>query len=214
MFGSATGAVTLEANGKSYRLWLGMSVLADLQSQFGPDFDTFVSGVDAGSANLPNLAMMHALFMGALQRYHADEADRYLVDEIVAQNVDALGKLMNGLNARIEGWIIAVKAQGGGLNLGQMCSDYIAAGLPPDRFWDLTPRLYMIEMQGAANRLDREHKDRLAGAWLAATLSRSKRIPALEKLTAPAAKRLKPQTPIEKQAMFDALAAYWGARPQ
>lgn len=37
-----------------------------------------------------------------------------------------------------------------------MCSEYIAAGLPPERFWTLTPRLYLIEMAGAAERHRRE----------------------------------------------------------
>lgn len=37
-----------------------------------------------------------------------------------------------------------------------MCAEYIGAGLPPERFWNLTPRLYLIEMQGAAERMRRE----------------------------------------------------------
>lgn len=37
-----------------------------------------------------------------------------------------------------------------------MCADYIAAGLPPDRFWNITPRLYLIEMKGAGQRMMRE----------------------------------------------------------
>jgi hypothetical protein len=95
MIGNVTGAVTLTANGKEYRLWLGMSVLAELQERFGADFEGFLSGIEKGVA-LPNLKMMHALFSGALDRYHPGEADRYLVDDIIAQNVDALGKLMSG----------------------------------------------------------------------------------------------------------------------
>ena len=94
MAGNVTGAVVLEANGEKYTLWLGMSVLAELQDRFGGDFEAMLSAADANK--LPNLTVMHALFLGALQRYHSDEADRYLVDDIIAQNVDALGKLMNG----------------------------------------------------------------------------------------------------------------------
>jgi hypothetical protein len=37
-----------------------------------------------------------------------------------------------------------------------MCADYIAAGLPPERFWEITPRLYLIEMKGAARRMQYE----------------------------------------------------------
>lgn len=49
-----------------------------------------------------------------------------------------------------------------------MCAEYIGAGLPPERFWQLTPRLYLIEMQGAAERMRRER----ALAWDAAVIGR------------------------------------------
>lgn len=45
-----------------------------------------------------------------------------------------------------------------------MLNDYIAAGFDPAAFWRLTPRLYVAHMDGAAARLNREHKER---AWLA-----------------------------------------------
>lgn len=89
-----TGQVTFKANGEEYRLWLGMSVLADLQEKFGDEFDQHLSKIESGK--MPNLRFMHLLFMGALQRWHADVADEYLVDDIIAQNADALGSLMSG----------------------------------------------------------------------------------------------------------------------
>jgi len=49
-----------------------------------------------------------------------------------------------------------------------MCEDYIAAGLPPERFWTLTPRLFMTEMRGAAERMRRER----GLAWDTAVMSR------------------------------------------
>ena len=49
-----------------------------------------------------------------------------------------------------------------------MAADYIAAGLPPERFWTLTPRLYLLEMQGAAERMRRER----ALAWDSAVIAR------------------------------------------
>lgn len=49
-----------------------------------------------------------------------------------------------------------------------MCAEYIGAGLPPERFWTLTPRLYLIEMQGAAERMRRERGQ----AWDSAMLGR------------------------------------------
>lgn len=33
-----------------------------------------------------------------------------------------------------------------------MCEVYISLGLPPDRFWQITPRLYDTEMKGALAR--------------------------------------------------------------
>jgi len=49
-----------------------------------------------------------------------------------------------------------------------MCSEYVGAGLPPERFWSLTPRLFLLEMQGAAERMRRER----GLAWDSAMLSR------------------------------------------
>lgn len=49
-----------------------------------------------------------------------------------------------------------------------MAAEYVGAGLPPERFWGLTPRLYLIEMQGAAERMRRER----ALAWDSAVIAR------------------------------------------
>jgi hypothetical protein len=59
---------------------------------------------------------------------------------------------------------------------------YVSAGLPTKRFWNLSPRLYLLEMRGASAKLDREHRDR---AWLAyhtAYLPDAKRRPRLDEL--------------------------------
>jgi hypothetical protein len=95
-----------------------------------------------------------------------------------------------------------------------MCAAYVAAGLPPERFWTLTPRLYMIEMRGAADRLERQRRERIEDAWLVATLGRAKRIPSLDRLLAPVPKRGRKMSTEEKQAMFDAMAAKFGATMQ
>ena len=63
-----------------------------------------------------------------------------------------------------------------------MCSAYVAAGLPPDRFWEITPRLYLIEMDGARARIDREFQGLIQQAWLGAALSRAKKLPSLTSL--------------------------------
>jgi hypothetical protein len=49
-----------------------------------------------------------------------------------------------------------------------MCADYIAAGLPPDRFWQITPRLYLIEMEGASRKMSYDR----GIAWDTAVMAR------------------------------------------
>lgn len=85
----------LTAGGKEYRLWVGMSVLADLQERHGQDvFQRLESPKDASAGWVPPLGVFVDLMLGALQRYHADEADRYLVDELLGENLDVFPRLM------------------------------------------------------------------------------------------------------------------------
>jgi len=85
------GVLVLRANGDDYRLHLGMSVMAEVQAKHGKDFDDLLSGA---SGAVPKLAVIHDLFMGALERFHANVPDRrFLVDDLIAQNPDALGEL-------------------------------------------------------------------------------------------------------------------------
>lgn len=86
-----TGELKLKARGKEYRLHLGMSVLADLQDEWGDKLDALLS---PAKGKLPNLKVMHAVFMAALQRYHASEADRWTVDDIIAENANAFADLL------------------------------------------------------------------------------------------------------------------------
>lgn len=88
------GLLTVTAGGKEYRLWLGMSVLADLQSKHGQDvFTKMDPPAGAGAEWLPDLNILIDMFLLALCRYHPD-ADRYLVDEVLAENADVFPKLM------------------------------------------------------------------------------------------------------------------------
>lgn len=92
-----TGAVRVTANDKEYTLWLGFSVLAELQARHGQDvLSRLDPPADAPANWMPDLGIIRDLFLGALQRFHADEADRWLVDDIMAQNGDALATLMSG----------------------------------------------------------------------------------------------------------------------
>lgn len=86
------GELAVTAGGKKYRLHLGMSVLADLQEEWGDKLDAILSPSDDGK--LPDLRVVHAIFFAALQRYHADEADRWLVDDIIAENQNAWADLL------------------------------------------------------------------------------------------------------------------------
>lgn len=92
---SGRGAFSVKAGDKDYTLWLGMSVLADLQDKHGQDaLQRLDPPAGAGSDWVPPLSIVVDLFLGALQRYHADVADKYLVDEILAENADAFTNMM------------------------------------------------------------------------------------------------------------------------
>ena len=94
---NVTGAVTLTANEQDYTLWLGFSVLAELQAKHGQDVLERLDPPEGADENwMPDLAIIRDLMLGALQRYHSDQADRWLVDDILAQNNDALGSVLAG----------------------------------------------------------------------------------------------------------------------
>jgi hypothetical protein len=89
------GILKLTAGGKEYRLHIGMSVLADMQAKHGQDvIERLEPPTGAGPKWLPDMQIIVDLFLGALQRYHADEADRYLVDDLMTENADAFAVLM------------------------------------------------------------------------------------------------------------------------
>lgn len=91
---SGRGALIVKTGGKDYTLWLGFSVLADLQDKHGQDvFQKLDPPAGAGADWVPDLSIVIDFFLCALQRYHAADADRYLVDEILAENADAFNRL-------------------------------------------------------------------------------------------------------------------------
>lgn len=95
MSGNAKGEVTMQANDKTFRLHLGMSVLADLQERFGDRLEAILKAPEPDGP-LPDLAVIHAVFSASLERYHGDVVDRWLVDDIIAQNEAAWIKLLQG----------------------------------------------------------------------------------------------------------------------
>lgn len=89
------GLFRLKHGDRELRLWLGMSVLAELQATHGQDvLERLQMPEGAGPNWLPPLQIVVDLFLGALQRFHADEADRYLVDELLSENPAAFAALM------------------------------------------------------------------------------------------------------------------------
>ena len=59
----------------------------------------------------------------------------------------------------------------------------MSAGFAPDEFWRITLREYVAQMDGAARRLARDHRDRMHLALTIATLDRVKKLPRLADLT-------------------------------
>ncbi|MBL1438336.1 MAG: hypothetical protein COB08_019330 [Rhodobacteraceae bacterium] len=47
--------------------------------------------------------------------------------------------------------------------------------MPPDRFWEISPRLTLAEIEAAGDRLNREHDQRVWQAWHTAYLPRSEK---------------------------------------
>lgn len=89
--------------------------------------------------------------------------------------------------------------------------EYIAAGFDPARFWEITPRLYALEMEGAALRRHRQAEDDRARAWMGAWLGRVEKFPAYDRFVPHRPPVPKRQSPEILQAMFSALAVTWGA---
>ncbi len=89
------GILKLNAGGKEYKLFVGMSVLADLQSQHGQNVLEKMDPPEGASDDwMPDLNIAGDLILGALERFHSDVADRWLVDDIILENADALPRLM------------------------------------------------------------------------------------------------------------------------
>ena len=89
-----TGALTVDANGQTYRLWLGFSGLAELQAKHGSDFITQLQPPENAPANwLPDFGIVRDLILESLQRYHPTDADRWLVDELFAAEPTIIERL-------------------------------------------------------------------------------------------------------------------------
>lgn len=98
------GELILQAGGQEYRLHLGMSVIADVQAKHGQDFMTKLEPPEGATEDwLPDLAIVISMMTGALQRHHKDVADRFLVDDLLAENPGALANLLQAAFPEQEG---------------------------------------------------------------------------------------------------------------
>lgn len=81
------GLLVLTAGGREWRLWMGMSVLAELQAKHGQGVLHRLDRPEGAPAGwMPKFAIVVDLLVGCLQRYHAEEADKYVADEIVQEH--------------------------------------------------------------------------------------------------------------------------------
>lgn len=96
-----------------------------------------------------------------------------------------------------------------------LLSEYVAAGFCPDRFWTLTPRLFVIHMRAARQRVSLEIEMRNRQSWNTAALTggamAGKLKPYEQVFGRPSLSAGKPQSPDVMQAMCNALAKAWGA---
>ena len=60
--------------------------------------------------------------------------------------------------------------------------NWVAAGLEPERFWQITPSEVDREMRGTRKRIEREADERMSLAWHIVALDRTKKLPKLETL--------------------------------
>ena len=106
------------------------------------------------------------------------------------------------------------------MTVADLLRSYIAAGFDPERFWSLTPRLYCLHMEGAAQRIERELESQNRQAWNTAALVGAAvggKLPAYDRVFG--RKKARP-APLSRQpgqvvaAMVHQLAAAWGATSQ
>jgi hypothetical protein len=92
------GSLKVKANGKDYTLWMGMSVLADMQTKHGQDvLERLEPPEGAGQNWAPDMNIILDLVRGSLARFHSEEidADKYLADDILSENKNIFPRLMS-----------------------------------------------------------------------------------------------------------------------
>lgn len=84
---------------------------------------------------------------------------------------------------------------------------WVASGLDPARFWDITMREVEREMRGLQRRREREANERTSLAWHTVALDRTKKLPKLETLmvrasSAPKRKQTQEQILVGMKTLF------------
>lgn len=65
------------------------------------------------------------------------------------------------------------------MDIAALYRSYIAVGFDPARFWAITPRLYVLEMDGAAEAIEMRRRE----IWFGAMLPHLKKPPSIEEFT-------------------------------
>lgn len=101
--------------------------------------------------------------------------------------------------------------------MADLLVDYVAAGFDPLAFWQITPRLYDLHMQGAIKRIEREIEAQNRHAYHAAALTGSAmagQLPEFEKVFRPRGVRpMQPQSLAALEANIMAIGISLGAVP-
>lgn len=85
-----------------------------------------------------------------------------------------------------------------------MLEAYIAVGFAPDGFWPLTPKLYQLHMNGAAERAKIDRVNRAWLAWNTAFLPAAKKAPKFEDLAG-----IRPRRPANDPDRVRAFHSAW-----
>lgn len=99
-----TGEVTAKLGGKTYRLYLGMRGIGQLQQEFGKDLAPIMEAAGGmpeadgdGAATTTSLPDLHALIRVvevSLSRFHSDETDEYLAGDLLQADIGLAPRLI------------------------------------------------------------------------------------------------------------------------
>lgn len=99
--------------------------------------------------------------------------------------------------------------------MARLYRNYLKAGYAPEGFWELTPRLYAIQIHAALERIKVEMTMRNRTAWNTAALfgaAMAGKMPRYDEFFQTDGREDRgPQSPEQMEAALRVLAASWGA---